>query len=308
MQQKKPGKAVEGVVFADITGSTTLFEKLGDAEAHAIVTKVLDALEKLAEEKGGRTLKKIGDEVLCVFPDADGAVQFGCSAQRQLAIHAGGRRIELRIGVNYGPVVHDALGDVFGDTVNVAARLRALASPGQVITTQDTLDAVVQDARLSTRRLGSHALVGKNERVQVVEVLWEEQQLGNLTQMPRGPLPELQVGPLVLRLFFHGSHVELRSQDSRQDIPLGRDPSNLMVVLNDSVSRRHATVAVRNGKFYLRDHSTNGTYVRTDGNLPIVVRREAVPLHGRGDISLGLDFSSGGTDEVRYEVSDENPA
>ena len=233
MQQKKPGKAVEGVVFADITGSTTLFEKLGDAEAHAIVTKVLDALEKLAEEKGGRTLKKIGDEVLCVFPDADGAVQFGCSAQRQLAIHAGGRRIELRIGVNYGPVVHDALGDVFGDTVNVAARLRALASPGQVITTQDTLDAVVQDARLSTRRLGSHALVGKNERVQVVEVLWEEQQLGNLTQMPRGPLPELQVGPLVLRLFFHGEPCGAEKPGQ----PAGHSPGSRSLEPNGRVER-----------------------------------------------------------------------
>lgn len=304
MQQTESRKAVEGVVFADITGSTTLFEKLGDAEAHAIVTRVLDALEELAEEKGGRTLKKIGDEVLCVFPDAASAVQFGMSAQRQLAIHAGGRRIELRIGVNYGPLVEDRLGDVFGDTVNVAARLRGLASPGQVITTQDTLDAVSAETRISTRRLGSHALAGKDRMVQVVEVLWEDQQLGNLTQMPQGPMPELQSHALTLRLEFQGSGVELKSEDSRNQLSIGRDPSNLMVVSHDSVSRRHATISVRMGKFYLRDHSTNGTYVRIGSNRPIVVRREAIPMHGRGEISLGQDFSAGPDDCITFEVSD----
>jgi len=293
------------VVFADITGSTTLFEQLGDAEAHGVVSRVLDALDELSTKLGGRTLKKIGDEVLCVFPDAASAVEFGSKAQRQSSIHAGaGRRIELRIGVNYGPVVHDG-GDVFGDTVNVAARLRGLASPGQVITTQDTVDSIAADVRISTRRLGAHALAGKYKQVQVVEVLWEEQPAGNLTYMPKGPLPELDDLALVLRLTFHGSKVELRNTGNRHEISLGRDPSNLLVVPHDAVSRRHASIEVRNGKFYLKDHSTNGTYVRSGTTRPIVVRREAVPLHGSGEISLGVDFTTTGTETIRFEITDD---
>ena len=297
---------LQGVVFADITGSTTLFERLGDAEAHAVVSRVLDGLDALALQLGGRTVKKIGDEAMCIFPDAASALLFGSSAQRQSRMNTDGRKIELRIGVNFGPVVQSPEGDVFGDTVNVAARLRALASPGQVMTTEDSIAATHIELPFGTRRLGAHALAGKYREVGVVEVLWD-QQMGNLTQMPRGPLPEMQGTPLVLRLASEDVALELSSDDRKQEVSLGRDPSNAVVATHDSVSRRHATVAVRGGKFYLKDHSTNGTWVRSGGGRSIVVRRESVPLQGTGEISLGADFGAQAPAVIRYEVLEASP-
>jgi adenylate cyclase len=261
------------------------------------VTRIINQLGTLSEQRGGQVVKKIGDEILCVFPNASAAVFFAMAAQMQSNRGEDGRSIRLRIGVNFGPIVEDGTGDVFGDTVNVAARLRALASPGQIITTKETLDSIV--ATVATRRLGNHALMGKRQEVEVVEILWE-QDLANLTQVPvrnRAPLADT-----ILRLLVNERTVEVRPGPGVQDITLGRDPENFMTVPGEAVSRRHATIEVRSGKFYLRDHSTNGTYLRSGGEVPIHVRRESVPLRRSGDISLGVEFETAGPWVLHYDV------
>jgi adenylate cyclase len=286
------------VVFADISGSTMLFEDLGDARAFDLVTRIINQLGTLSEQRGGQVVKKIGDEILCVFPSASAAVFFAMAAQMQSNRGEDGRDIRLRIGINFGPVVEDGFGDVFGDTVNVAARLRALASPGQIITTQETLDSIV--ATVATRRLGTHSLIGKRVEVEVVEILWE-QDLANLTQVPlRNRAPFVDA---VLRIQVSGKAVEVRASAPAQDVTLGRDPDNYITVPGEAVSRRHATIEVRGRKFYLRDHSTNGSYLRAGGNQPIHVRRESVPLIRSGEISLGVELEVAGPWVLHYEVA-----
>jgi adenylate cyclase len=293
---------VGAVVFADITGSTGLFERLGDSAAHALIARVLQGLEELTTQFGGRTIKKIGDEILSRFPDAAGAVAYAIAGQRQVnATLAAGSPVRMTYGVNFGPVVEDATGDLFGDTVNIAARLRELASPGQIITTTDTLAAMPAIIPVEKRSLGAHVLEGKNREVEVVEVHWEEE-LGNLTRAPSGPMPTFKRSSLVLRLAYDGKSIEMRPQDSDQ-ITIGREVGNAIVVPNDAVSRRHATVLARDGKFYLKDHSTNGTHVRTRRETPVVARRETVMLQGKGEISPGVEIEAAGDDLIQYEVA-----
>ena len=289
------------VVFAELTGGSSLFEELGDEEAHALIVRVLEALQGLVARLTGRSVGKLREGILCTFPAAAPAVDFATRAQRGLSGRE--RRVELKIGINFGPLVTDSEGDPSGDTVNVAGRLCELASPRQIITTQATIDAMPFDTRLSTRRLGSHRLEGLQRRVELVEVLWEDH-LDHVTMMPRGPQPEMEGTPRVLRLTFHGSRMELSTRGRSHELQLGRDPENLLVVADDSVSRRHATIEVRNGKFYLRDHSTNGTYLRSQDGLAVVVRRESVPLHGRGAIALGADFEEAADDAILFEIAE----
>ena len=293
-------ETIGAVVFADITGSTGLIEKLGDSQAHALIAKVLGGLEELTTQFGGQTIKKIGDEILSRFPDAANAVAYAIAGQRQAGARAG-YPIRMTFGVNYGPVVEDGTGDLFGDTVNIAARLRSLASPGQIITSMDTLAAVPPIIPIEKRSLGSHALIGKHKEVEVFEVLWEEE-LGNLTRAPSGPMPEFKRSSLVLRLGYGGKSIELRPQDPDQ-ITIGREAGNAIVVPNEAVSRRHATVLARDGKFYLKDHSTNGTHVRTRRETPVIARRETVLLQGRGEISPGVELETAGADVIEYEVA-----
>ena len=291
---------IGAVVFADVTGSTGLFEKLGDSQAHALITRVLEGLEELTTQFGGRTIKKIGDEVLSRFPDAAAAVAYAIAGQRQTTVRSAGYPIKMCFGVNYGPVVEDNTGDLFGDTVNVAARLRSLASPGQIITTVETLAALPGVIPVEKRSLGQHMLAGKNRQVEVVEVLWEEE-LGNLTRAPAGPMPQFKRSSLILRLGYRGKSIEVKPQGV-EEVTIGREPGSGIVVANDAVSRRHATVLARDGKFYLKDHSTNGTHVRPRREAPVLARRETVLLQGRGEISLGVEIDAAGEDVIEYEV------
>jgi adenylate cyclase len=115
-------------------------------------------------------------------------------------------------------------------------------------------------------------------------------------------MPTFKRSSLVLRLAYDGKSIEMRPQDSDQ-ITIGREVGNAIVVPNDAVSRRHATVLARDGKFYLKDHSTNGTHVRTRRETPVVARRETVMLQGKGEISPGVEIEAAGDDLIQYEVA-----
>ena len=131
------------VLFADVSGSTRLYEAAGDARAMEAIQRCLERLRKSAESFGGRVVKTIGDEVMVLFPSPDAAA--GASADMQHAIDAlpsvDGTKLGVRIGFQYGPVMQRD-DDVFGDTVNLAARLVGQAGKGQIITSLETMATI----------------------------------------------------------------------------------------------------------------------------------------------------------------------
>ena len=112
------------VLFADVSGSTKLYESEGDKAATEAIARCVDQLRKTVESSGGRVVKTIGDEVMAVFPTPDAAA-FAAS-NMQYAIDAlplvGATKLGVRIGFHCGPVIQSD-NDIFGDTVNLAARL-----------------------------------------------------------------------------------------------------------------------------------------------------------------------------------------
>jgi class 3 adenylate cyclase len=137
------------VMFADISDSTSLYQKLGDGPARNIVNACLDVVNGVLPRYDGRLVKTIGDEVMCVFPDADRAVLAASDMQSKVsAKKPGNYPVSIHIGLHCGPVLVEE-NDVFGDTVNVAAYLRAAATAEQILTT----DAVERclSAALKTR-------------------------------------------------------------------------------------------------------------------------------------------------------------
>src|SRR5207253_10211820 len=129
------------VLFADVSGSTKLYETVGDAAAHSAIDLCVKLFCALTEQHGGRVVKTIGDEVMAVFPEARGAGK--AAVDIQLSIHdmapVDKVRLGVRIGLHHGAVV-ERDGDVFGDTVNLAARLTEMASKGQIITSLETVE------------------------------------------------------------------------------------------------------------------------------------------------------------------------
>ena len=112
------------VLFADVSGSTKLYESAGNAVAHAAVESCVNLMKLKTQAAKGRVIKTIGDEVMSAFNSADDAAD--AAIEMQLAISelppVGNTTLGIRIGFNFGPVVNRD-GDVFGDAVNLAARL-----------------------------------------------------------------------------------------------------------------------------------------------------------------------------------------
>src|SRR5262249_13777628 len=136
------------VMFCDLVGSTSISAGLDAEEWRDLVGTYLAAASAAVTEMGGHVAKKLGDGVMALFGyplaqenDAERAARAALSIQRALAdlnrknAGAGKPALNARIGIEIGPVVIDAAGEIYGDAPNVAARVQALAEPGTVVVT-----------------------------------------------------------------------------------------------------------------------------------------------------------------------------
>src|SRR5687768_5727430 len=162
------------VLFADISGSTKLYDTLGDARAKALVDECIGIMRSIVARYKGRVIKTIGDEVMCILPDADSGHLAATDMQLKVAsleVVANVRRA-IRVGFHFGAVIEEN-GDVFGDTVNMAARMAGLAKGMQIITTRATVDRLSPALRSSTRGIAALSVKGKGDDVDVCEVIWQ---------------------------------------------------------------------------------------------------------------------------------------
>ncbi|MFP3947614.1 MAG: adenylate/guanylate cyclase domain-containing protein [Longimicrobiales bacterium] len=246
---------------------------------------------------------------------------------------AGGAEIRIRVGLHGGPVILED-GDLHGDVVNVAARVAGMARGGQILTTAETLqgllvggmdtggragegpdrsrtgatgsDGRVPDAPgeipIPSRSLGEHPLKGKGEPVAIREIIWEEDpEVLTTLSAPERTVPECC---LVVRLEDQILEISSTGGEVRS---LGRGEDRSLVVADGSVSRSHADITARGGRFYLEDHSTNGTWIRPLGADEIFVHRDQVLLIGKGAIRLGRRFSDPEGPTLKYRVMEELP-
>jgi class 3 adenylate cyclase len=283
-------------LFADIAGSTGLYERLGDTAALGLIEGCLHTLKRVTEEFGGRCIKTIGDELMAIFPSAEVA----CYAATEMQWRATespatlGEPLAIRIGLHYGAAVeHD--GDVFGDSVNVAARLTELANPRQIITSGQTVACLPGTLAANARRLWPLPLKGKTEPIDVLEILWDSGSEATITLSGQFEPPRL---PVRMRLHYRGTEVVVDA--AHPQVEIGRDLGNAVVVDARNASRVHARVEWRRDKFVLVDLSTNGTYVLDGQNPETRLRREEFILDGDGKISFGRSHSAGAGECVEY--------
>jgi class 3 adenylate cyclase len=271
-------------LFADMAGSTTLYAERGDVEGHRIASQCIELLESQVRAVGGRVIKRIGDEILAVFDTADAAVRAASGMHQAFETHAADLRregVHVRIGMATGSAVVTE-DDVFGDVVNVAARLVALAGMDEILLSGDTADALPDALRSSTRRLETLALRGRAERVVVCDYLWQSEPegatiaAGDRTSVRRQLTLELRWGTETFSI-----------SAACPKITIGRDATNAIAIAEQVVSRHHADVVMRGDKFVLIDRSTNGTYVLADNGEKLRVTRDEVRLTGSGSICPG---------------------
>jgi adenylate cyclase len=271
------------VLFADVSGSTKLYETVGDAAAHAAIDLCVRLFANITEQHGGRVIKTIGDEVMAIFPEAPQAGRTAVDIQLGVAGMAPVDKVRLgvRIGLHYGPVV-ERDGDVFGDTVNLAARLTEMAARGQIITSLDTVEHLDDLRKLDCRKLYAIPVKGKEKDVEICEILWTDTDDATTLAAPR---TRQERAPGTLRVMYRERTIVLPSE--RRTLVLGRDATADLVVAERMASRMHCEIEQRQDKFFLADRSANGTYLTLDGAGEVVLRREESILRGHGYITLG---------------------
>jgi adenylate cyclase len=285
-------------VFAGISGSTRLYKQLDDDVARELIAQCLALMTAQIESRGGTVIKTLGDEIMCTFPTADAAVE--STMAMQAAVTEGLSSINpntpaaltIRVGLHFGPAILEG-GDIFGDAVNVAARMASVAKGGQIITTRDTAAALSPLLVGSTRHLDRIRVKGKAEDMDIFEVIWQPDDLTRIaTDLFKKPDQDSR-----LILQYHAREITMRA--SSGTVVLGRGKKADMVVNDSMASREHARIECRRGKFFVIDQSTNGTYVQTDDG-PAYLRREELQLGGAGRIALGREIADA-TEVVLFE-------
>ena len=283
------------VLFADVSGSTKLYETAGDAVAHAAIEKCVNLMREKTVNAKGRVIKTIGDEVMSAFATADQAADAAIEMQSAISEMppVGTTQIGIRIGFNHGPVV-EREGDVFGDAVNLAARLAGVATKGQIITARDTVMLMSPMLKAATRAITTIQVKGKAQEIQVYELIWQQSEdMTTLASQKSVYKPK----NAKLRLVVQGADVILSSE--RPAVALGRDASADLVIKERMASRAHGKIERRLDKFILTDHSANGTFITIEGDKEIVLRREEFTLRGHGWIAFGQSRATA-TDVVEF--------
>ncbi|MFY7855722.1 MAG: FHA domain-containing protein [Rubrivivax sp.] len=295
------------VLFADLRGSTALFETLGNAEATSVVTHCVGALARPVGDSGGRVVKTLGDGLMSVFPTPWAAAQ--CAAIMHDVLDAialrgsergastGLRALRLQVALARGEVVEMG-GDCYGDAVNVAARLLDHAGDNETLVTAEVLQGLPLEHRARYRSLDRLVLRGRVEPV-VVHVLGGRRGGSDvpITQFGSVAVAEEPDG---LRLGWMGAQRLFAVQ--QMPVVLGRSPQASYCVDDSRVSRSHARIDWHSGNFQLTDLSYNGTYVRFNDGEIVSLRRGSCILHGSGSIGLGGSPSDPTSACVQFDV------
>lgn len=286
------------VLIADIVGSTRLYEVHGNIAAKQMVDSCLKILSDTVESHKGRVVKSLGDGILCSFESEEEAVWAAVSMCDEIAKH----QLDIRVGLHRGEVVEDA-GDIFGDAVNTASRIVGIAKPGEILISSDLRNELPAFMQGIIRPVQPVSVKGKREPIALYAILKNDggESGADISQTICFTREDAATPPA-------DNHLKLRYQSSQlslgpdEDLTIGREAANGLVVPSKHVSRFHARVFQRGGKFYIEDKSANGTFLVPDQQSKLRLNREDAMLFGSGLIYLGADPDRTPSDPIHYEV------
>jgi adenylate cyclase len=297
------------VVFADLTGSTGVFEALGNAKATQAITRLTEWLGKVCVSRRGKVVKNLGDGVLMVFNQSTDAVEAASDMQRlhteRIKTWPDNFKMHLQVGMARGEVIEQA-GDFFGDAVNLASRLSDLSGPDQILASDTVINHLPPDTLVRSRSLGAMDIRGRVEHCMVHRVEWQTEVLSDFFTVPAGlgvtpsATPSTQAGTIAL------AWLDVAATFTSAQLPmhLGRVADAQFVVNDPRVSRLHAKITWRAGKFYLEDVSSYGTWVKFEGSADVVaLRRQECVLMVNGEMALGAAFDDFSVPTVSFKLT-----
>ena len=292
------------ILFADVSGSTKLFETRGDLEARRLVAAILGALSEVTARHGGRVIKTIGDEIMCTYPGPMQGLLCAVDMQKRIAhdVNFAKDKLAIRIGLHHGETLVED-NDVYGDAVNTAARMASLAKREQIITTASTVAMLTNVGMLHTRSVGQARVAGKQHPIDIVDVQWQED-TSNVTMVQRAIRLDASGQPAAAKLLlrYRGQVLELDALSP--PFTLGRAAASSLCVDAEWVSRNDAMIEYKRGYFMISDRSTNGTWVKLGDDDELRLHRDEVHLRKTGSISLGQTVALNPDHVVYFQCGD----
>lgn len=281
----------QAIMFADVSGSSALYKRLGNEQAKAIIDESVQFMTALTIVHEGTLVKTIGDEIMARFDKADQACEAAIAIQLRAIKEPHLKDLGIRIGIAFGEVLITA-DDAFGDNVNDAACVAQIARANQIVITQSTVDALDQQLRQDCQMFDRINIKGDQEETIIYRLQWEHTGNNSRTTIVI-PIEDITsfAEKFQLSLQVNGARVFLLPEQT--PFAIGRDTQKAQLLIeSEFASREHCHIEFRRGKYVLVDHSTNGTYVYQEEQAPIYLRREELPLQGRGFIGLGQTLRS----------------
>ena len=286
------------ILHADLSGYVRLMEGGEDRTVDRLKTVRAEVWRPALETGGGSVVNIEGDSILAEFGSALAAVATAIDIQERMASFNGmleaEERLMFRIGLHLGEVIVDEeTGSIFGDGVNLAARIQAMAEPGGIAVSRALRDIAEVRTEYDFVDGGEHRAKNVSRPLQIYHVRSRAGSMQTTTTI---------VPQTILR--FHGTDhagkkyafdVDIdRLMTRRQGLVIGRDVDQCdIVVAHSTVSRRHARLALASGALLLEDlKSTNGTAV--DGvpvhpGTPRSIQAGGRLTLGEVDLAIGSD-------------------
>jgi class 3 adenylate cyclase len=290
------------VMFVAVDGMEALAARSGQAAAHAHTRRLVEHLRGIAVEFDGEPVDEVGAELLILFPTSDAALNAACRMMKD--VHedpaVADPALSGRVGLHHG-VVYRKDTDVFGDSINTAARVKAEAAPGHLLLTDRVQLTLHAESLAIVTPYDRIEVKGKAKPLVLHQAAWAPEDLNRTTVMASmidaGYLKDLAAE--TLHLDVDGAVRTITPADA--PVTVGRGETCMLTLDAPTASRLHARIEHRRGKFLLVDSSVNGTtLVRADGSTMHLKREEAV-LTGRGRFAPGEAATPGAPGTVGFE-------
>jgi len=288
------------VLFADVSGSMQLYETAGDEAAKSLVIGLQGVLTTLIEDQNGEVQEIIGDEVMARFGSPNHALSCATAIHKCAEQFSRGRptALQMRIGVHIGSTIIEQE-RMFGDTVNLAARVASIAQGEQTIITETLIKRADPHWQRLARKFDVTRIKGKSEPVVIYDLPWHQNDLTVIQQAPSTATNNCGV----LSLVYNDTTIELKKHEG--PFSIGRALTNNLVVNAEPVSRRHTLIEHVRDRFVVTDKSTNGTHVYLNSGEVIYLRREQLPIWGEGQLSLGAPSNQAAGHVVNFSCRRE---
>jgi adenylate cyclase len=287
------------VMFADVSGSAGLFERLGDTEAVYAVERCLKRMNRSIGGYRGRTVQIIGDELLATFDTAEEACQAAIDMQQRIADlpPVSGLKLTIRIGLHAGVALEEN-GKLSGDVINNAARIAGIARRNQILASSAMVAKLPKPGVVVVKLISELGTIPEQGGVlELFEIHWPSHENSGTVRPASGAQAALPAERLCVR--YHGKAFLI--DEKTPVLTLGRDLSCKLQIEDRKASRQHARIERRGDDFFLVDTSTNGCFVSLAGRQEVMVRRHEIQLEGNGKICFGSSSNDPSSDCANIE-------